>query len=308
MLVNQIGNKLDMKCRLYINGGSYIFRVSSVHNMVMPVFLKQTNDGLYLKVFIEKGNIDPVLKNVLHSMESEERNNHYILTEKAFDNNVKELLDKLCEIPSLILGEPSIERGKLIIRFRFHHNYNKAVSDVLSLKIMKPLFIDKIEYRPAEDILTLLMKKNQRTPISVIKYKIPVEAYEDKNITDIIKKHNAIVEIIDSYKDLDYFNTIVFSSDKIDGLQEIADNMYAVKLRTIMLEKLREKANNTGIYRDNIFGTVEGNYIIMTAFLSSFRALDYTRMLFSNSYELAGKNTISLDIVRQLGDDILKYL
>ena len=308
MLVNQIGNKLDMKCKLSINSGSYLFRVSAIHNMVMPVFLKQTNDGLYLKAFIEKGNMDPVLKNVMYSVESEERNNYYIITEKAFDDNVKELLDKLCEIPGLILGEPAIESGKLVIRFRFHHNYNKAVSDVLSLKIMKSLFIDKIEYRPAEDILTMLMKKNQRTPISVIKYKIPFEAYEDKNILDIIKKHNAMVEIIDSYKNLDYFNAVLFSSDKIDGLQEIADNMYAVKLKTVILEKLREKANNTGVYRDNIFGTVEGNYIVMTAFLSSFRALDYTRMLFSNSYELTGKNTVSLDIVRQLGDDLLKYL
>ena len=308
MLINQIGNKLDMKCRLYINGGSYLFRVSAVHNMVMPVFLKETNRGLFLKVFIEKNNMDPPLKNLMNFLESEERNNYYIITEKVFDNNIKELLDKLCEIPGLIMAEPSIESGKLIIRFRFHHNYSKAVSDVLSLKILKPLFIDKIEYKPSEDILTLLMKKNQITPISVIKYKIPVGAYEDRDIIDTIKKHSAIVEIIDPYKNFDYFNAVVFSNDKIDGLQEIADNVYMVKLKTVMLEKLRKKANDEGIYRDAIFGTVEGNYIVMTAFLSSFRILDYTRMLFSNSYELAGKNTVSLDIVRQLGDDIFKYL
>jgi len=151
MLVNQIGNKLDMKCRLYINISSYFFKVSAVHNITIPVFLKEIDNELYIKAFIEKNNIDMAIKNLMSFLESEERNNYYIITEKLFDNNIKDLLDQLFKIPSLIMAEPSIESGKLIIRFRFHHNYSKKVSDVLSLKIMKPLFIDKIEYRPAED-------------------------------------------------------------------------------------------------------------------------------------------------------------
>ncbi len=308
MLINSIHSKIDMQCKLYIKVESYIFRISSVHDMVMPVFLTESNNELYLRVFIEKNNMVVAMKNLMGFIESEERNNYYVLTEKIFDSNVKELIDALFKIPSVIMAEPSIENGKLVIEFRFHHNYSKKVSDVLSLKIMKPLFIDKIEYQPAEDILTMLMKKNEKKKISVIKYKIPIESYEDKNLIDAVKKHNVIVEIIDSYKNLDYFNTIVYSDDNIDGLTKIADNIYYTKIKTVMLEKLREKANSIGIYRDAIFGTIEGNYIVMTAFLSAYRAIDYMKILFSNSYELAGKNTVSLDIVCQLSNDIYKYL
>jgi len=109
----------------------------------MPVFLKETNNKLYLKAFIEKNNIDIAIKNLMSFLNLEERNNYYIITEKLFDNNIKDLLDQLFKIPSLIMAGPSIESGKLIIRFRPYHNYSKNVSNALSLKIMKPLFIDK---------------------------------------------------------------------------------------------------------------------------------------------------------------------
>jgi len=304
MLLNQVKYKLDMKCKLYINMFSYIFRIAKVNDVKLPVFLREYNNNIYLKILICKDSY--IIKNLMPFLDSEEKDDYYIITEKLNDDNIKELIDDLYKVKSLSMGSLSIENGKLIIRFRFHHNYSKKVSDVLSLKIMKPLFIDKIEYEPLENLFSTM--SGEKVPVSVVRYKIPYELYKNNDIINTIKNNDALVEILDTYMDTDIVKAIIYSNTKIKGMDKICNNIYETTIKTDLLKKLRERLSNLIIQRYGIFGTVDDNYIIITVFLSSYRKIEYIKEIMSNSHELNGKNIISLDIAKQLDNDIIKYL
>ncbi len=286
---------------------SYIFRIAKVHDMKIPVFLREYDNNIYLKALIYKNSEDSnLVENLMPFLESEEKDNYYIITEKLNSDSIKELIDNLYSINSLSLGSTSIENGKLVIEFRFHHNYSKKVSDVLSLKIMKPLFIDKIEYQPLDNLFSLFFQ--EKLPLCVVRYKIPLGIYKDNSIINTIKNHKAVVEISNTCMNTELINAIVFSEDEIYEFDKIADNIYSLTLETNLLSNLREKLGNIALQRYGIFGAVNDNYLVVTVFVPSYRSLDYIKTILSNLYEYNEKNTILLDIVKPLDKNIINYI
>ncbi len=298
MNIIEASRKLDMEVKIAINSYEDIFRWSKLHNVTMSVFLGSDPDNHYFRIFISKKNnkgVEDLIANYFNAIEKEE----YFMITKLISDNIYNLIHEIGNIPSVALLETTIEMGKFIIRLRYNSDYKSNVSEIINRYITIPNFIDDLLITKSETgIDKFLLNKNKKIPLSVLKYTIPLDRYNMTYTEKMLEKTDSIAEAVGLYGDDDYFDVLIFSNEKIqegENLKCISDknNIYESHLNLTPLSGVRKRTNEHGIFR-NFYISIKDNSIHLTFIISSYRIMEYIKILISEAIENNGKNIITI--------------
>ncbi len=299
MNINEVSTRLDMKARIVITQHIDTFQWSRTHNVSMSVFFEDNPDKHYFRAFISKKfhkNIENIIPEYFDAIEKDD---YLIITRMILNDNIYNLMNEIRNIPSAILHETTIERGQFIVRLRYNSDYRLNISETLNKYLVIPNFIHDILITQSEGIKELMSNKNERMPLSVFKYNIPLYVHNMSDIEKILGKMNFVGEIVDSDLNKDYFKALIYLNEKImenENLKCISDknNIYETHIKNDLLSKVRIKANDHGIFREGTYFSIKDDLVYLTMVIASHRIMEYIKILISETIEQYGKNIVTI--------------
>jgi hypothetical protein len=303
MRIKDIGCRLDMKLKILINDTSDIFRWSKLHNLVIGLFIKRDSNSekYYFEAFITKANLEKHARELIESYGPIETENYYLISRPIVNKKMLDFIKQLWNVPSLQFSELTIENGKMILRIRFNNLYKENVSLILNRYLEIPYFIEDITLTRSEDVIFLMAKKNRRAPVSVIQYSLPIGAHKIDYPTEILMEGDSLAEVVESPYDKSNFRVVIFSQHKLEeksGLKCLSskDMIYQTESTNELLNMIKDRANEHGIYRANIIIKYRNGKLYSSSVISTQRLNEYLQIMFSCSKEIYGKNIIDLSI------------
>ncbi len=303
MRIKDIGCRLDMKLKIMINGTSDIFRWSRLHNITIGLFIKRDNDTgkYYFEAFITKVTMDKHAIDLIEAYSPIATENYYLISRPVINQKILDLIMELWEVPSLQFSEITVENGKMILRIRFNNLYKKDLSLILNKYLEVPYFIDDMALTKSEDVVFLMDKKNKRTPMSIIQYSVPMSIHSVDYPTEVLMKGDAIAEVVENPYDKSNFHILIFSQHELEERDNFiclskSDMIYRTESSNQLLNMIKDRANERGIYRANIIIKYTNGRLYYSSVISTYRLNEYLQIMFSCSKEKFGKNIINVNI------------
>ncbi|MEM0139612.1 MAG: hypothetical protein QXZ44_03255 [Ferroplasma sp.] len=316
MKILEIDGMCDLKIKLEINSTLSLSNISKYLKVRMSVFIKsnyEPGSTAFLKFFIYKP-LDPEIKSLLlNSFSGIEKENYIVIIKDFMDSRIIELINKLNQVPTLIMSETTVEEGKLILRMRINHNFIGELSSLLSGYISIPYFIDDILIGKNEGLQFLLSKKNARIPLYFLKYSVPIALLSDDPDVKIIAGSDCVINVHGMEYPDSAFNSLIFSKDKLlksDNMKKLMenDNIYQFYFKNEFLSGIREIANDHGIFRNDEIIKINGNNMEGFLTIASSMIMDYVDILFSSSMSYFKKNVITINIICPFDSELLAKL
>ena len=311
MRIKDIGCRFDMKLKMLINDTSDIFRWSRLHKIVIGLFIKKDSDNrkYYFEAFITKALLNKHAIELIESYSPVETDNYYLISRPIMNKRILDLIKELWEVPSLQFSEITIEDGKMILRIRFNSLYKKDTSLILNRYLQIPYFIDDITLTKSEDVIFLMDKKNKRSPVSVIQYSVPIGAHKIDYPAEILMQGDALAEVVQNPYDKSNFRVIIFSQHELEEKNNLKclsrkDMIYQTESTNELLNMIKDRANDRGIYRANIIIKYENGKLYSSSIISTYRLNEYLQIMFSCSREIYGKNIIDLSVCADFDADM----
>ena len=311
MRIKDIGRRLDMKMKLLINDSSDLFRLSKLHNITFSIFVKrdENEDKYYFEAFIAKESIEENLAEIIKSYSPVESEWYYMISRPVISTKILDLMKELWDVPSLQFSEITVEDGKLSLRIRYHSLYKKDVSLVLNKYLAIPYFIDDLLMKKSEDVIFLMNKKNQRTPLSIIEYSVPISIHDVDYPTKVIMEEDALAEVVENPYCHNNFDVIIFSQREVQENENFKclskkDLIYETKSTNKLLSIIKDRANLHGIFRENIIIKYRNKRLYSSSVIASSRLNEYLAIMFAASRELYGKNIIDVNVCTDFDKEI----
>ena len=315
MRIKDIGCRLDTELKMMINDTADIFRWSKLHNITIGIFIKPDNDTgkYYFEAFITKAMLNRHAIELIKSDSPIETESYYLISRSIMNKKILGLIKEFWDVPSLQFSEMTIEEGKMILRIRFNHMYKTNVSLVLNKYLQIPYFIDDINLTESEDVIFLISKKNKRSPVSMIQYSLPIGAHKIDYPTEILMNEDALAEVIENPYDKKDFRVVIFPPHELEeknGLKCISreDMIYQTQSTNELLNMIKDRANERGIYRANIIIKYRNGRLYSSSIISTYRLNEYLEIIFSCSRDLYGKNIIDLSVCSDFDADLYSNL
>ncbi|MGE9810727.1 hypothetical protein ACLIKE_05205 [Ferroplasma acidiphilum] len=295
--------KMDMKMKLVISGNADIFRWLKLHNITMSIFIKedsQNSGDYYFEAFIAKDQEIAGFKELIDAYGAIESEHFFLVVRPLVNQKILNFIKELWTVPSISFSETTVENGKLILRIIFHSNYKKDLSLILNRYLVIPYFIDDIILTKNEGFTYLLEKKNKRVPLSIIQYSLPLSIHDGDDISRILEENNGIAEVVESPYDRDNFKLHLFLENPVEENDKIRvisreDKIYEAYSTNKLLSTIRNKANERGIFRNQLFIKIKDGRIYSSSSVNTYRAMEYLKLTFASSMGLYGKNFIRLE-------------
>ncbi len=311
MDISDIDKKLDMKGKLEIIGESDIFRWSKLYGINMTVFIRygSTLEDSFFKIFVSKPADDDIYKGLISTFSGLEQKSYIVITRSIMDKKIIELITGIIKIPSVYLSEMTIENGKLILRLRFNHNFSQDMSSLLTQYLYIPYFIDNILIKKSEGLKLLMVKKNARVPLSILKYSVPLSLFELDPGLKSIAESECIMLISNMDLPDNRFDVSIFSKEKLEVNERIKpvmriENMYRYENYNKFMIDVKIKANDHGIFRNDETVVINGNELYVTLTIAQNQIMDYIEMLFASSMKYFKKNVITLKTVAPFDENL----
>jgi hypothetical protein len=240
------------------------------------------------------------MKELIEAYSPMETANFYMVSRPLVNSRVLNLIKELWTVPSIVFGETTIENGKLILRMRFHSSYKKDMSLILNRYLVIPYFIDDMLLVESEGFTVLLEKKNTRIPLSIIQYSIPISLHDTDPVAQVLEENNGVAQVVENPYNKDNFKLILFlekpiqANDKFTAISE-KDYIYETYSTNKLLNAIRDKANASGIFRNELLVKIKNGRIYSTSCTSSKRIMEYIKMAFSSSLDIYGQNFITIE-------------
>ena len=311
MRIKDIGCRLDMKMKLLINDSSDLFRLSKLHNITFSIIVRrdETEDKYYFQAFIAKEGVEERISEIIRSYSQIETESYYMISRPVISSRILDLIAELWGVKSVQFSEITVEQGKLIIRVRYHSQYKKLLSLVLNKYLVIPYFIDDLLMKKSEDVIFLMNKKNQRTPLSIIQYSLPISMHNIDYPTKVIMEEDALAEVVENPYSMNNFKIIIFSQREVEEKENFIslskkDMIYETESTNKLLSIIKDRANARGIFRGNIIIKYKNNRLYSSSVISSSRLNEYLEIMFSASRELYGKNIINVNVCTDFDKEI----
>ena len=311
MRIKDIGCRLDMKMKLLINDSSDLFRLSKLHNITFSIIVRrdETEDKYYFQAFIAKDGVEERISEIIRSYSPIETESYYMISRPVISSRILNLIAELWGVKSVQFSEITVEQGKLIIRVRYHSQYKEPLSLVLNKYLVIPYFIDDLLMKKSEDVIFLMNKKNQRTPLSIIQYSLPISMHNIDYPTKVIMEEDALAEVVENPYCLNNFKIIIFSQREVEEKENFIslskkDMIYETESTNKLLSIIKDRANARGIFRGNIIIKYKNNRLYSSSVISSSRLNEYLEIMFSASRELYGKNIINVNVCTDFDKEI----
>jgi hypothetical protein len=310
MFIHQIAGITDTECILQLNIKSAAAENLKIIGGDHSVFLKKEADGVYMKVFVEQ-SIEPKL--ALNPEAFQNISGYLALTEKFESSVIHEFIKHINSVPTAMMHQPYLSRGKLNIVFSYRHTFSKKISDIMVPVVTTPELVHNISIHPSKGALERILRMNSDRPITVIRYSVHRDAHNDKRMMDLLESSNSIGRMVNDYLETKKFKLAVISEKPMasdENIESVPDmpNSYWITINNPILGKIIEKAASRGIYIDTTYIMPVDKKIVITQFVPRVRALEYIQILFSTSMEEIQRNDVSIEMANDLNEDLIKHI
>ena len=291
MLIKEIERKLDMECRFTIARGGSILKLSRFVRSSIPVLFNTSFRNNTLTAYIPKDEVTSS-SNFTKFLNVKRETTENIVVDFPLESEVSDCLREISIIPSVSSILLNIESGKLIVRFHFHHSFGGELSELLQ-KYMDKFFEDVI-IRPAHGIISLLQRKDENVPVSVLVYDIPSAVYTDPLIVPILQE-GTIAELSNDTSKVGIHRIILYTSHKIEKIgTEISkdEGIYDIPVNNDFLNALVDIQNSNGLQRFYVFIKYVENKLRIIVFLRNRDVRSYLNVLFSLTSRIGIKTNL----------------
>ena len=291
MLIKEIERKLDMECRFTIARGGSILKLSRFVRSSIPVLFNTSFRNNTLTAYIPKDEVTSS-SNFTKFLNVKRETTENIVVDFPLESEVSDCLREISIIPSVSSILFNIESGKLIVRFHFHHSFGGELSELLQ-KYMDKFFEDVI-IRPAHGIISLLQRKDENVPVSVLVYDIPSAVYTDPLIVPILQE-GTIAELSNDTSKVGIHRIILYTSHKIEKIgTEISkdEGIYDIPVNNDFLNALVDIQNSNGLQRFYVFIKYVENKLRIIVFLRNRDVRSYLNVLFSLTSRIGIKTNL----------------
>ena len=291
MLIKEIERKLDMECRFTIARGGSILKLSRFVRSSIPVLFNTSFRNNTLTAYIPKDEVTSS-SNFTKFLNVKRETTENIVVDFPLESEVSDCLREISIIPSVSSILFNIESGKLIVSFHFHHSFGGELSELLQ-KYMDKFFEDVI-IRPAHGIISLLQRKDENVPVSVLVYDIPSAVYTDPLIVPILQE-GTIAELSNDTSKVGIHRIILYTSHKIEKIgTEISkdEGIYDIPVNNDFLNALVDIQNSNGFQRFYVFIKYVENKLRIIVFLRNRDVRSYLNVLFSLTSRIGIKTNL----------------
>lgn len=291
MLIKEIERKLDMECRFTIARGGSILKLSRFVRSSIPVLFNTSFRNNSLTAYIPKDEVTSS-SNFTKFLNVKRETTENIVVDFPLESEVSDCLREISIIPSVSSILFNIESGKLIVSFHFHHSFGGELSELLQ-KYMDKFFEDVI-IRPAHGIISLLQRKDENVPVSVLVYDIPSAVYTDPLIVPILQE-GTIAELSNDTSKVGIHRIILYTSHKIEKIgTEISkdEGIYDIPVNNDFLNALVDIQNSNGLQRFYVFIKYVENKLRIIVFLRNRDVRSYLNVLFSLTSRIGIKTNL----------------
>ncbi|MHB1441098.1 MAG: hypothetical protein ACYCSO_10250 [Cuniculiplasma sp.] len=284
MLIKEIDRKLDMYLILKVRQESEFFAAISDLELKLPSFIYDKDGKTWLSTYFPKNLKIPKVNLIINKFKASEREKTYVVDTMIENQNELSIIDKLVEIPSLIINGSDVYGGFLNVYARFHSSQLEKVSELLA-RYTSTSKNARIEWLgPSPGIMKIMDDINKEYPLSVVTYSTPINR-EDIHVREIPSSPKILCEVKSSGAMKGDINLVVSTDMPVEDLIpiDLSENLYQMELRSPFPFIVRNKANIQHIIRIAYFGKLQNGKIEVTVFLPT----DFLYEFYSILYEVA---------------------
>lgn len=175
----EVDKRLDRECEFTFSWDDSAFGLSEKYGLIAPgVFLKIENEiDIYYHVMADPSSIQE-MRNALILLQAENIGEDWIIRQRITDNGFLGALNEILGIPSVILDMILMVRGRLHMRFRFHHSVENMVSDYIMAQLLGKMNFSVHYLGKSRGFMNTLMDINDIMPLSMVRYSVTAPEYE----------------------------------------------------------------------------------------------------------------------------------
>ncbi len=306
MLLTEIDKRLDTECKIVFGKDDRVFALSKVTGYPFQAFLESKGNERVLSVYVPKENSESGTSPVKF-LTSTTENEGYIIANVPIEDSIYELLTSLDEVESTSSLDITVEKGRLTVRFRFHHTALSHLSRVFSKSSNLNHVVTEMYIQPSIGFITRLEIKNKKFPLCVLEYSIPYSLIKGKVAKSLFDKgaiaeSTAILSNFDNRKTIFYgernWKTEAKPISKDTDLYEISMEAMGAEILTILTNAF----NSVGLKRFNVFFKKDGNNLKIIVFIQKYDAMRHI----SESFTYYTRANVPVDLIlsRDYSDEI----
>jgi len=295
VLVKDIDSKLDMRLVLKLRQDNEFFNSSSQIDTKLPIYIFRAEDNsTWMSIYFPKVEKNPKISLIIKKFNAVEKEESYVIDSRI--NNVKDLaiIDKLMNLPSLVINRSDMKGGYMYVYARFHNSDLVRVSDLLS-EYVSDRDNSRLEWLgPSPGIMKIADMVHSDYSIALVTYSVKVD--KRNKVLYALSNDSGIIAEVKSNRSKDHGFSVILYSDhslegKIPGLIPISikDGIYEIGIKHNFLDLVRDAANREHIMRMRYFVKPSDGNIDVTVFLPAGSLYEYYSILF----EVARKNRMS---------------
>jgi len=307
VLLKDIDGRLDFRCTIKIDQYDSIFNLTRSFDLRAPIFItKEGESYLFRAYFPERPNI-PGLYEALLYFRAKLDNNRLELTGMVGNEKLIQILGPIIDIPSTSSLRVTAEKGKLVVRFRFHHNNLSEMSKIATSAIEE--LSASVRISTPTSVSSLLSWYNDRIePVSVLSHRYPLDAFDSTDFLEYLKK--GIVEL--SYSPVNPRRKfLLYLTEKPDTTKNITtisqeESTYEAPFENELINNIWEGFTTKRVSRIYTFFRLDETGVITTAFIPTSELNAYAKTLLESTKKLGVKAEIM--IMNRFSTELWGYL
>lgn len=251
MNIESMNFKLDRVCTLELLYDNEIFIASRAVESMIPVFMSNEDDKTYLHINFPRSFAD-VLRNrqFLSKFKAKETGTHYVITERINHREEWKVINKIMEMPSVVVNRMDINDGVIQINIRYSSHYSETLSDLVSQFISNGFgSIENMGF--SKGIIHELSVLNDMFKLGMIQVSVKLTADERKAFSFI--RENDFGEACNNLLNNELIRALVYSDEKKDSPNaKIIDSetmIYQVQIYDQILARWRSDMNKLPVIR-----------------------------------------------------------
>jgi len=307
VLLKEVDDKLDMRCTIKVDLYDSIFNLTRSFNLRVPLFISNENDTYFARAYFSQRFAIPGLNEALAYFGAKQSPGRLELVNKIGNKKLVEILGPIIDIPSTSTLRVTAEKGKIVVRFRFHHNFSKEVSETISSAI--ETLSASVRIGTPSSIKSLLQWYNERIePISMQSHIYPLKSVNDELLIEYLKK--GIIEL--SYSPISQnrkFLFYLFSEPEKSwdlGIISKDSGIYETRIDSEFVNGIWEGITQKSISRIYTFFKLQGDGIKVITFLPTEELNFYVKALLETGTKLDAKP--EMNIMNNYTSEIWEYL
>lgn len=314
---SEIDKRLTMQCDISFSLNDRVSEETRKLGITAPGFAYYHEDRVELFFYLSPSTEQLAEgKRAITMMKAKNRNNIWIVRCDITDRSVIETVESIVETPSVVIDLVQMDKGSLKIRFRFHNNFIKNVSDILLSKIGTVEALSVNYFGESRGIAATILEQSSRIHLSAIKFTMEPNSLVFDETNKIFSQPWMRVRKYDSggrkLHHIYFFYGREFEPEKYN-LTTISkeDSLYETNSENPVIGYLVSECEKLGLFSDSIHiyngKTLLGRVWIPTAFIPDYVGIIASARAKFPEWNIEISGVTSIEDVFEPSFSILKY-